>query len=626
LTVNKTAYTYNISPNGVGIDAGVVHQTSPAWVLTFFQWQIRDTLRTKPSNDSNSTTIADKPLVVENECIEVSVADSKSVLTPSMSATLLVTDVNYETVIAPGDFVFVNMLNWEKDARRVANQARAKQPINGIDDGFKGFFKVQSVRKSLAVDPISGVKRYAIKITGFAFTEFNNCIYFNPYLLNATDQNIRLYLTNIGLDWANMQVDKGLTRCQSIVQYLINSFIGSGFPTNSRKTDPIALVTPNTHFYMPSGVGALLGLSTLQSAKDAYCYLFGIQQYAPQAVTVAQGMNPTGVASSALTSSRFMLLKNPIEGNTVTKPEYWNQQQAWSILNQFTNAPLNEMYTCFKIAPDGTVLPTVVLRQIPFTNDNFQSTGYNVTRFMSLPRWNIDPALAFNFDLGKDETLRTNFVQYFGRSVNGPAGFDISEDIAKQNYVYDIDDVVRNGLRPHVVTSEFDRLPDPPYTQSGFRSPGWAKILGDALIGSHLKMSGTITFVGIPEPIPVGDNLQFDNTVYHIEQITHACSVTTNGDKVVKSFRTIVVVSNGLNIETGQNVLYSEMTYGSGYDKRQDDYDTTQILPGVSESQDTIRRVNAATNINNPDTPLSGGESFTEPNTNTSINKTRRDS
>lgn len=622
MATNNNAYTFNINPNASSIDEiNLVHQTSPAWVLTFLQWEVRDTLRTEPTTSLNFTTIPTVPLVVENDCIRLNVADSKSVLTPSMSATLLVLDINYETEIGPGDFVFVNMLNWEADARRVANQARALQPINGPNDGFKGFFKVQSVRKSLVTDPQSGTKHYAVNITGFAFTEFNNSIYFNPYLLSSTDQNLQIYLTNIGINWANMQIDKGLTRVQSVVQYLINSFIGSGFPNNSRKTDTIAPFTANTHFYMPQGVGNLLGVDTLESAKDAYNYIFGIQQYSAQAQTLAQGMNPAGVSPNATDISRFILLADPVEGNTVTKPEYWNQQQAWSILNQFTNAPLNELYTCFRISPNGSIMPTVIFRQIPFTTDNFVNGAYKVTRFMSVPRWNINPALAFSFDLGRDETLRTNYVQYYGRAVTGPAGFDISEDTAKQNYVYDLDDVQRNGLRPHVVTSEFDRLPDPPYTPSGFRSPGWAKILGDALIGGHLKMSGTINFVGIPEPIAVGDNLQFDQVVYHIEQITHTAIQEPGGKK---TFRTSIVVSSGLDIQNGtganKNVVYSEMAYGSAYDKRQDDYDNTQILPGVSESQDIVSRPN------NPDSPVTGGQSFVEPNVGTSVNKTQRDS
>lgn len=621
MAVNKNAFTFNIKPNASGQgEEGGVHQTSPAWVLTFLRWKLRDTLRTNPTANINATTIA-PPLVVENDCVQLTASDSKSVLTPSMSATLLMTDINYETEVAPGDFVFVNILNWEADARRVADQARKLKPINGVNDGFKGFFKVASVRKSLLTDEKTGSKHYAINITGFAFTEFNNSIYFNPYLIGPSDKNSLLFSSLIGQDWALLQNDKGLTQIQTVLQLLIQSFIGDGFTDIGKKE--AGIVTANTHFFMPQGVGQLLGLPSLKSAKDAYNFLFGIQQYSSGAAqTLAQGMNPTGIPKDVTNNSRFIFTATPVEGNTVTKPEYWNQQQAWSILNQFTNAPLNELYTCFRVAPSGSVLPTMVLRQIPFTTDGFANGDFKVTRFMNVPRWNIDPSLAFTFDLGRDEVARFNFVQYFGRSVNGPAGYDISDENAANNYLYDIDDVQRSGLRPYVVTSDFDRVSDNAVstpTNTSFRSPGWAKILGDSLIGGHLKFNGNIVFAGIPEPIAVGDNLQFDNVVYHIEQFRHVCTQAPDGKK---TFRTTVLLSNGMDIENGQNVVYSEMEFGSAYKKRQNDYDTTQILPGVSESQDTVYR-SASTN---PDTPISPGDSFTEPNTNTSVNKPSRTS
>lgn len=625
MAANNTAYTYDILPNGSpGKAKGddfkndiFVHQTSPAWVLTFLRWKERDTLRTTPTDTENYSTIVG-PLVVENDCIQLTVSDSKSILTPSMSATLVMTDVNYETELSPGDFVFVNILNWPSHARRVADNARDQKPINGINDGFKGFFKLQSVRKTLMVDPQSGTKHYSVQITGFAFTEFNNCIYYNQYLVDKTDQNAFLFANQLGIDWGNLQTKNGLTQIQTVMQYLINAFIGTGKDDLGRKTNEFSPFSPNVHFFMPQGVGNLLGLPHLTSAKDAYNYLFGIQQYSANSnTTLAQGMNPSGVPQNATANGtgRFIFLPDAVEGDTVNKAEYWNQQKAWSILNQFTNAPLNELYTCFRIAQNGSIMPTVVFRQIPFTTDNFQNGNHKVTRFMSVPRWNIHPSLAFGFNLGKDEALRMNFVQYYGRSVTGPAETAISDEIAHQNYLYDVDDVRRNGLRPYVVTSEFDRLET---TSTDFRAPGWAKILGDALIGGHLKISGTINFVGIPQPIAVGDNLQFDNVVYHIEGINHTAFQQPDGNKF---FRTDITLSSGVSIESGSQVVYSEMTLGSAYDKRDSDFNSTQILPGVSEAQDTFYRKESPEptqdNIAEP-------ASFTEPNTGTSINKSKR--
>ena len=257
---NKTAFVKDILPNASGPGENqAVHQTSPAWVLTFLRWAVRDTLRTEETDKLNFSTIVG-PLVVENDCIQLTVSDSKTVLTPSMTATLLVTDVNYETEISPGDFVFVNILNWEGHARRVATQARNLQSINNIHDGFKGFYKVQSVRKSLATDPQTGTRFYAIKITGYAFTEFNNSIYFNPYLIDQNDQTILLFLEQLNITWTAIQSDKGLNSIQQLVKALIQAFVGTGFTDLGLKVQDSTVVTSNTHFFMPQGVGNLLGL------------------------------------------------------------------------------------------------------------------------------------------------------------------------------------------------------------------------------------------------------------------------------------------------------------------------------------------------------------------------------
>jgi len=613
---NTNAYTYPLTVHGNGQGEGFVNQSSPTWVLTFVSWQQRDTLRTTPSNGVNYTTVRPKPLVVENDCIQVSANVNKGVLTPSMSATLLMTDVNYETEIAPGDFVIVNMLNWESEARRVADNARNSLPINGANDGFKGVFKVQGVRESLAIiDQEKGTKSLVYRITGFAFTEFNNTIYFNQNLVDQSEQNnVNLWFTNLASAWALMVTNKGLTNVQDIMQFLIEVLVGNGIGDNGRFVKGI-VKSPNTLFFIPGLLGKLLNVPEAVAAKDVYNYLFGIQSYnANASQDAASGLNPT----ISQDDGRFFVTSNKCQGETVTKPEYWNQVQVWSILNQFSNAPINELYTCFRLSPDGDVMPTVVFRQIPFTNDDFAVGGFQVTRFMNIPRWKIDPAIVYNFDLGRDESARINFVQYFGRSTLGPEGYDLSSETAQKNYLYDVDDVKRSGLRPYVVTSLFDE-PVNYANKTDYKSVYWAKILGDALIGGQLKMNGTIECVGIVDPIAVGDNLQFNGVVYHIEQISHTCAISPADGR--KKFVTTLSVSHGISIGSSkQGLKYAEMTFSDAYALRQNDYKHNQILPGVSESQDTVYRSAPS----NPDTPHGGGTGFPQPNTGTSINSPQR--
>lgn len=579
------AFTYYVNPEGSGPGEGnAVHQTAPAWVLTFVRWNNRDTFRVS----SVPFTEVREPLVVENDCLQVTTTQDKGTLTPSMNATLIMTDVNYETAVGPGDFVIVNMLNWEKHARRVADNARAKLPINGINDGFKGVYKVQGVRRVVSVDPNTGTKMVLFKINAFAFTEYNNTIYFNPYLIdpNQDPKNQLLFASYLGKDWTNLINSKGLTNVQDVIATLVQSFIGAGITDEGRLEKNGTVKSPNVHFFMPDLVGRLLGVKGVKAAKDIYVHIFGIQKYSSgTGQTLAQGMNPQG-GNMQQKFNRIYYTSIPCGGDTFLKPEYWNQVKAWSILNQYTNAPLNELFTTFRVSPTGRVMPTVVLRQIPFTNEDFKGTTLPVTKFMNLPRWKVNTALILDQDVGRDESARVNFVQYFGKSTVGQNGADIAMEIAQINYAYDINDVQRSGLRPYIVTTQFD---EPTTNNKEYRSPEWAKILGDALIGGHLKMNGTITCAGILAPIAVGDNLELDGIVYHIEQISHSCNVSVADGK--RMFRTQLQLSSGMHISSSAaGARYAEMDNTSAYSERERDWANKKILPGISEEQDVVYR------------------------------------
>lgn len=587
----NNAYTIDLTANTTSNDEdGAVNQSSPTWVLTFVRFENRDTLRntTIPPLEVRSND----PLVVENDCVSITTTMNKGTLTPSMEATLKETDVNYLTAVAPGDFVFVNMLNWESDARRVAVNANNGDPINGPNDGFKGLFKVQSVRKSISVSEQDGKKNVFYKIDGYGFTEFNNTIYFNPNLLaSGAQDNFGIFIRSLSSDFANLVNPNGFFNVQKIVSVLITSFIGNGFNTTNL-TDNLKsyLPTANTHFFVPSLVGDLMGIpNKVVAAKDIYNYLFGIQNYsANKNQTLAQGLNP-GLQTN-FSGPGFHYTPTQLYGDSFFMPEYWNAVKAWSIINQYLNSPLNEIYTCYKLSNDNRIYPTVVFRQMPFTTQDFSSRfniNPSVTTFLSVPRWSVDSSLVYSLDIGRDEAARVNFFQYYSRVglINDNAGSGPAQEVAAGNYVFDFNDVKRSGLRPSIVSGMFD-----PYISAGPRSTIWAKIMGDAIIGSQLKLNGTMELVGIDQPICIGDNLEFEGTVFHIESVIHTSYIDMISG--IKRFKTILKLSNGVSLDsTSSLTLYSEMKNNNGYQDRADDYNNLdQILPGISESQDTLNR------------------------------------
>lgn len=614
----------NVPPSEGGSTLGptvsLINQASPAWVITFVRWDYRDTLRTQTTTPNQVR----RTLVVENDCIQVSTTGNKGTLTPNVSMVFVETDVNYSTEVHPGDFVFVNMLNWESDARAVANAARDGLQINGATQGFKGFYKVQSVRKFIQVDPESGTRTVLIKIDGFAFTEFNNTIYFNPNLINQKNlYNQGLFLADISKAWASLVSTSGKPAIQDVIAFLIQSLIGTGVNAQAQVVGGL-VITQNVHFLVPVLVGSLLGINSAAnhnnfnsttSAKDIYQYLFGIQSYSSAPFqTAAQGLNPTNLQSKQMYPG-FYYTAQRCPGFSLLKPEYWNQVKLWSILNQYTNSPLNELYTSFRVSPNGNVMPMVVFRQIPFTSEDFvgqmlgvldgNAASIPVTQFLTLPRWKVGGESVYSIDIGMDEAARINFVQYYAKSNFSNKGMEMAGETALHNYIFDKDDVARSGLRPYVVSNQFDDLPSALIKSA----PTWARIFGDAVIGGHLKLNGTLELIGIQDPIAVGDNLEFDGTVYHLEQVTHVCSINSEDGK--KTFRTTVSVSHGVSVNSSTSgTEYSQMTYADGYQDRAHDYLNEQILPGVSESQDTVYRPA------NLDLPHSKGSPFPQPSTN----------
>lgn len=612
------AFTNFIGPKGSDTsENNLVNESSPAWVLTFLRWNVRDTLRAIPETGVSSDLLSvRKPLVVENDCIQLTTTSNKATLTPSMSAVLMETDVNYSTAIAPGDFVFVNILNWEVDARRIVDIARSNNigAINKQKDGFKGVYKVQSVRKTVSIDPDTGIKKVIVRVDGYAFTEFNNMIYYNPYLrtdVQGTPKDDLIFASNIHLDYKQLLNPENKLFVQDLIRFLIQSFIGVGVTDQGGTTAAGSPITANTHFYIPQQVGTFLGSNQAKSAKDVYNYLFGIQKFSSSLnQNLRTGMNPSNIST---VKDRFYITSVPCEGQCIIKSEYWNQVNAWSIINQYTNAPLNELYTCFRISPTGFVMPTVVFRQIPFTTDFYGKTeefpatdASNITLFSSLPRWKISSALITASDIGRDEAARVNFVQFYVQppSDGKKDGF-IADQTANRNYSYDINDVTRSGLRPHVITTNFEDLTITSQTKI---SRVWALIIGDALIGGHLKMNGTIETIGISDPIAVGDNLEYDQMVFHIEEVVHTCAINpATGTKV---FRTTLKLSNGISVSTTDTgIAYPEMIHPSGYGDRKYDYNNIdQILPGISEEQDVSYRVNrtspTASEINPSEAPF----------------------
>jgi hypothetical protein len=207
------------------------------------------------------------------------------------------------------------------------------------------------------------------------------------------------------------------------------------------------------------------------------------------------------------------------------------------------------------------------VRQIPFNTPNFANGSEMATSFLNLPRWRPQKQQLVGFDVGTSEALRNNFAYVRGQPVYR-SYMEEAADAATINPQSDRWDIARYGLYPLLgtVASEVSVL----VTGAGATvekeikdeqgnvtkksvintNPNsfYTAIAADRGFGSHLKFTGSMNLKGVLEPVAVGDNLEYEGVVYHIEQIAHSLSIAPNG---VKVFNTRFSLSNGVDAITG---------------------------------------------------------------------------
>lgn len=597
------AYTKEINKNTEDS-----HQSSPAYVLTFIRWGNRDTKNYKKEDFLNVR----KPFTVVNDAISVSVQYTKSSPSPSFSCTLMAGDINYLTAVQPGDFVIVNMVNWESQAMEIRQRALNSQPINRYEDGFKGLFKIMDVRSVLNTNP-NGDKTYRYDITGNSFDEFNSLLYFNPALIEslASEAHPLAFLKSFGQAWSDLLQDPKSSNVQVILQNLIKLSIGPGGKIGGDLSSKIPLSRAD-RYMMPPQLGALLNRKgNLLYASDINNYYFGI--WKPK---TSSGGTPKDGFNSVFKDSKnnFFETGIPLQGSRQLAAQDFQSVQVWSLLQNYSNPVINEMYLTPRLAKDGFVYPSLIARQKPFNTRHYVNDPYRTshTQYLDLPRWRVSPDLILSYNIGRNESGRINFVMVFTRDLSIDPNFNQALQLSYGGWVLDGKDVSRSGMKPYIVNANYDY----PSAEQKPRIGEWSHLVADWLLEGHLKLNGVIQCAGIVDPIAVGDNLELDGIVFHIEGISHKIDISGDGKK---TFRTNISLSMGVDERSSKTTpVYAEMDHTDSYTRRVEDSKYEKMLPGFSDSQDTPGRVNGEEVKETTQT------SFTNPNSKDKGNKRKR--
>jgi hypothetical protein len=533
-----------VDPSGSGINS-----LSAAWVMCFVRFKVLSTYSRAEgksrSLDGSDVALERAPLVVTTDCTSVNVTASKGSHLKQLVATLA-GEVDYLAEVVPGDWVLCWMLQDEGAAADLASRIRAGEQCNGWLDGLKFVGRVYSRRRHASVDGASGIRRVRYSVQGSGFAEFDSGVFWDPYL-SISEPTINTWLGRLGVAVDKFLAEDGIDVNRAIPN-LVELLFGSGIVQRAASPsgeDALQVVSGLTSggdeapyaYVVPPTVGALLGSTQRSKGTGVFAYadvlraLYGRQVY-------DQGTN--GPPWGQFLPSGL----EPMMGRFLPEPLQLSGKPVWSVLEQYLNPSVNEMYTCLRADFDGHVYPTLVVRQLPFSTGLLDAD--EKTTFLSLPRWSLPESLVFDSDLGSSDAMRFNFELLTGQAIAQAQPNIVTYARVNSPAIRDDQDIRRSGLRPDIATVavgiyEQQRGPDK-----------WMKLRADMLMGQHLALSGTISCVGIQEPIAEGDNIEYGGVVLHIESVTHTCSVTPDGKR---GFMTTLQVSHGVRADPSTSKL-----------------------------------------------------------------------
>ncbi len=596
----------------------------------------RATGRSVTTDVSQGAKLRGETLLIASDCMSLTVTGSKDSHTKSLMASLKQTDHNYLVEILPGDWVLAWMVNDETtflDLMDRVSKADPQDPCNQVDDGLKFVGRVSEVRSRGRLDRSSGVKSTDVTLTAQGFYELDTQFYYNQYLSEADTDNIGSWLVKVGVDLDSVFgasfKDGQKNNSRALISTLIDLIVGKGVKNNKvnqaevtvrdlghqdkgslQQTAGAGTTDNGTEapfaYLVPRVVGALLGLTAqdvsknggIMSYADIMATLMGVQKYSDNGNNDVDQAILTPALDQSSTDNR-MYTGIELLGTYIPVMPTFTNKPLWSTLQQFLNPTVNEMYTCMRVNRAGRIMPTLVVRQIPFTTDAFSNalanqppsppyrdgTHLDVTRFLELPRWKVPSVIVNDFDIGRSDASRINFVQVYGQDVNQSSGATFPQQTAVNPPIRDDLDIQRSGLRPYITTvacAVKDTV--------GKAPTAWMALVADRSIGSQYTLNGTFNTLGIQAPICEGDNLEWENVVYHIESVMHHCQIEGSG---TKSFTTTMTLTNGMRSDGTSDTQSKNGSNGGGSGGGNDNGnlpiypgflpdDNTKYNPGVS--------------------------------------------
>lgn len=546
------------------------HQAVNNYVITFVPFKYKEVYYKQKT--LTEALEVNKPVVVVSDATQIRIHGHKGSPIIQAEINLMSFNVNYSAVLAPGDYVFINLLNNVEDFNRVSQAALSQRPINGPKDGLKFFGRVFSIRQVMQVDPSSGRQIYRYQIQCAGFHEFMTQVYYNPFLSpvekNSPNPTLQFYASiseQMGALYRDTSSPGKRLNLERLLTFFIDVVLGTGIKSPNKSNDKI-VTSPNAAFLIPGIIRRYFGLPAEKSDQavsfqyaDLIYRILGIQSFSDK-------FYPN--IKQVVRKNYYMC--EPLHGSMLPPSPNFNGVPLWQILLRCANPALNECYTALKLTPTDPnnpnsvkILPQFITRQIPLTSKYLEGkykSGTDVTFFLNLPRWQIsDKFPIFQYNIGTSEAERFNFIQTYTDVVGQNPDVALQVQIASGNYLFDQMDVARSGTRINITHSNADVFVEEGGKMNVSDINKWAQVIGDFYVNGHLKMNGTIVTAGIQEPIWYGDNLVFDNKIFHIEGFSHDFTVDPYSGR--KNWHTSLHLSHGYYLTNKGTAYMHDMAY-----------------------------------------------------------------
>ncbi len=429
--------------------------------------------------------------------------------------------------------------------------------VTDWQDGLKFVGRLQAPRHVEHRMP-DGSYEVNYTLQAFSFTELESTIYYDDVIRFKYPNALEFY-PDLGISLerfleAEDGPRKGFVNTNVAIPALAQIFLGKGpgvlskdrGNTGMRPSKERSAIedSPNVAFEVPELVSKILHAEG-RYYSDILTQIVGDQTY-----KTAPGVTDPDILLPELevdtVTETIYYTKNPLVDYFPPDPLDFKGKSVWSILKNYVNEPINEIYTALRPHPNhGGLTPTLVVRRAPYSSDTYQanSEALKAMPFSEVPRWVIPYSLMTGYDLGKTDGARFNYVHVTPSTMPSQTP-TVNEQLVRLQSppVVNKVDVMRHGLRMY--TARVAGFANPTAeSQDANISRRYTEFMADIVMDAHLRYNGTLTTVGLQEPVSPGDNLIFNGILFHIEGIHHQGGIEADGSK---HFSTQIQLSHGI--------------------------------------------------------------------------------